>query len=76
MTAQFSNSNGGMTRSFFTVHGRSRTTKPRPARQSIRFPADANVAQAFGHDTQAWTKYQGPSPARIFKGTRTVLLGF
>src|ERR1019366_5028745 len=34
MTAQFSNSNGGMTRSFSTVHGRSRTTKPRPARQS------------------------------------------
>src|ERR1017187_10060270 len=31
MTAQFSNSNGGMTRSFSTVHGRSRTTKRRPA---------------------------------------------
>jgi len=27
-----------------------RTTKPRPARQSIRFPAGANVALAFGHD--------------------------
>jgi hypothetical protein len=39
MTAQFSNSNGRMTRSFSTVHGRSRTTKPRPARQSIRFLA-------------------------------------
>jgi len=39
MTAQFSNSNGGMTRSFSTVHGRSWTTKPRPARQSIRFTA-------------------------------------
>jgi hypothetical protein len=25
--------------SFSTVHGRSRTTEPRPARQSIRFPA-------------------------------------
>ena len=37
--AQFSNSNGGMTRSFSTVHGRSWTTKPRPARQSIRFTA-------------------------------------
>lgn len=58
MTAQFSNSNVGMTRSFSTVHGRSRTTKPRPARQSIRFPAGANVAQAFGHDAQAWVKYQ------------------
>jgi len=34
MTAQFSNSNGGMTRRFSTVHGRSRTTKPRSARQS------------------------------------------
>jgi hypothetical protein len=39
MTPQFSNSNGGMTRSFSTIHGRSRTTKPRPARQSISFPA-------------------------------------
>jgi len=28
-----------VTRRFSTVHGRSRTTKPRPARQSIRFPA-------------------------------------
>jgi len=58
-----------MTRNFSTVHGRSRTTKPRPARQSIRFPAGANVAQAFGHDAQAWAKYQCPSRARIFKGT-------
>jgi hypothetical protein len=41
----------------------------RPARQSIRFPAGANVAQAFGHDAQAWAKYQCPSRARIFKGT-------
>ena len=30
----------------------------RPARQSIRIPAGANVAQAFGHDAQAWAKYQ------------------
>jgi len=45
-----------------------RTTKPRPARQNIRFPAGANVAQAFGHDAQAWAKYQCPSRARIFKG--------
>src|SRR5665213_2802542 len=49
--------------------GRSRTTKPRPARQSIRFPAGANVAQAFGHDAQAWEKYQCRSHAWIFKGT-------
>src|ERR1035441_5514719 len=74
MTAQFSNSNGGMTRSFSTVHGRSRTTKPRPTRQSIRFPAGANVAQAFGHDAQAWAKYQGQSHAREFsRGRRTIL---
>jgi hypothetical protein len=46
----------------------------RPARQRIRFPAGANVAQAFGHDAQAWTKYQCPSHARIFKGTRTILM--
>jgi hypothetical protein len=30
ITAQFSNSKGGSTRSLSTVHGRSRTTKPRP----------------------------------------------
>jgi hypothetical protein len=30
MTAQFSNSKGGMARNFSSVHGRSRTTKPRP----------------------------------------------
>ena len=29
----------------------------------------ANVAQAFGHDAQAWAKYQCQSHARIFKGT-------
>jgi hypothetical protein len=49
--------------------GRLRRTKPRPACQNIRFPAGANVAQAFGHDAQAWAKYQCPSPSRIFKGT-------
>jgi hypothetical protein len=25
-------------------------------RQSVRFPAGANVAQAFGYDTQAWPR--------------------
>ena len=35
MTAQFSNSNGGIARSFSSVQGRSCTTKPRPARQSV-----------------------------------------
>src|ERR1039458_1674983 len=74
MTAQFSNSNGGMTRSFSTVHGRSRTTKPRPARQAVRFPAGANVAQVFGHDAQAWAIYQCQTHARMFKGTRMILL--
>jgi hypothetical protein len=65
---------GGMTRSFSTVHGRSRTTKPRPARQAVRFPAGANVAQAFGHDAQAWAIYQCQTHARMFKGTRMILL--
>jgi hypothetical protein len=55
MTAQFSNSTGGMTRSFSTVHVRSRTTKPRPAR--LAFRQRANVAPAFGHDALAWAKY-------------------
>lgn len=35
MTAQFSNSKGGSLRSFSSDHGRSRTTKPRPAFQSF-----------------------------------------
>ena len=43
MTAQFSNSNGGMTRSFSTVHGRSRTTKPRPARASGSLSGNAQT---------------------------------
>jgi hypothetical protein len=30
-----------------------RTTKPRPACQSIRFPAGANVAQALDHNSKA-----------------------
>src|SRR5713226_9354504 len=34
MTAQFSNSNGGILRSFASDHGKSRTTNPRPARHS------------------------------------------
>jgi hypothetical protein len=37
-------------RSAETPLRQSRTTKPRPACQSIRFPAGANVAPAFGHD--------------------------
>jgi hypothetical protein len=45
MTAQFSNSNGGMTRSFSTVHGRSRTTKPHPARQSGSLSGNAQTAR-------------------------------
>jgi hypothetical protein len=38
----------------------------------MSFPAGANVAQAFGHDAQAWAKYQCPSHARIIKGTRMI----
>jgi len=26
--------------------------------RAVRFPAGANVAQAFGHDAQAWAKYR------------------
>jgi hypothetical protein len=29
--------------------------------RAVRFPAGANIAQAFGHDAQAWAKYQCPS---------------
>jgi hypothetical protein len=40
--------------------GRSRTTKPRPAPHSIRFPAGANVAQAFVHDAQGMGEISVP----------------
>jgi hypothetical protein len=43
---------------YFQRQANAQTTKPRPARQSIRFPAGANGTQAFGHDAQAWAKYQ------------------
>jgi hypothetical protein len=54
-------------RSFSTVHGRSRTTKPRPARQSIRFPSGANVAQTFGHDA-GMGEIATPIPRVNFQG--------
>jgi hypothetical protein len=43
------------------------------APERFAFRQRANVAQAFGHDAQAWAKYQCPSHARIFKGTRMIL---
>jgi len=47
-----------MTPSFSTVQGRGgRRSRVQRAR-AVRFPAGANVAQAFGHDAQAWAKYQ------------------
>ena len=39
------------------------------APERFAFRQRANVAQAFGHDAQAWAKYQCPSHARIFKVT-------
>ena len=48
------------------AHGVTRPTTPRGRRsrvrraRAVRFPAGANVAQAFGHDAQAWAKYQCP----------------
>jgi len=68
MTAQFSNSNGGMTRSFSTVHGRWRTTKPRPARQSIRFPAGANVARRLAMTHRQGRNINANPGTPIFKG--------
>jgi hypothetical protein len=47
-----------MTPSFSTVQGRGgRRSRVQRAR-AVRFPAGANVAQAFGHDAQAWAKSQ------------------
>jgi hypothetical protein len=37
--------------------------------RAFAFRQGANVAQAFGHDAQAWAKYQCQSHARIFNGT-------
>jgi exosortase/archaeosortase len=37
--------------------------------ERLAFRQAANVAQAFGHDAQAWAKYQCQSHARIFMGT-------
>jgi hypothetical protein len=61
MMAQFSNSNGGMTRSFSTFHGGRGRRSRVPAHQGIRFPAGANVAQAFGHDVTGMGKISYPS---------------
>ena len=40
-----------------------RATEPRPAFQSIRFPAGPNVAQADGLGALVWVKYQCYFPA-------------
>ena len=45
-----------------------RRSRVRRAR-AVRFPAGANVAQAFGHDAQAWAKYQCQPWRANFQGT-------
>ena len=37
--------------------------------EDFTFANVARVALAFGHDAQAWAKYQCPSRAQIFKET-------
>jgi hypothetical protein len=44
--------------------------------ERFAFRQGANVAQAFGHDAQAWAKYQCQSHAWIFKGTPTAKINF
>jgi hypothetical protein len=44
--------------------GRSRTTKPRPERQNIRFPQIENVTQAFGQDAAGMGKISVPTMMR------------
>ena len=67
MTAQFSNSNGGISRSFSTVHGRSRTTKPRPARQSGSLSGNAQTARRrLARMRQAVGEISMPIPTRGF----------
>jgi hypothetical protein len=56
---------GALPRRRYANHGR----RSRVRRDSIRFPAGANVAQAFGHDAQPVGEISMPIPARIFKGT-------
>ena len=36
--------------------------------ERFAFRQTANVAQAFGHDAQAWAKYQCQSPRADFQG--------
>jgi hypothetical protein len=50
---------------------RGRRSRVRRAR-AFAFRQRANVALTFGHDAQAWAKYQCPSHARIIKGTRMI----
>jgi hypothetical protein len=45
----------------------AQTAKPRPARQSIRFPAGANVAQASGHDAAGMGEISMPIPHAEFQ---------
>jgi hypothetical protein len=40
--------------------------------RAVRFPAGANVAQAFGHDAQAWAKYQCQPHARFSRRRRMI----
>jgi hypothetical protein len=69
MTAQFSNSNGGMTRSFSTVHGKSRTTKPRPARQSSSLSGNAQTSRRrLAMTRQAVGEISMPIPRADFQG--------
>jgi len=46
---------------------RGRRSRVRRAR-AVRFPAGANIAQAFGHDAQAWAKYQCQARRADFQG--------
>ena len=57
-------------RSFSTVHGRSRTTKPRPARQSGSLSGNAQTSRRrLAMTRQAVGEISMPIMARIFNGT-------
>ena len=66
MTAQFSNSNGGIVRNCFSVHGRSRTTKPLPRSHRLSSSRNpANIPQPLRHHTASRRRDIDPDPLPV-----------
>ena len=71
ITAQFSNSNGGIFRSLSSVQGKPRTMKPRPAFQSVSSSRRRQTSpQPLGHNAAGGRRYVNADPlaALVFCG--------